>query len=487
MAGSGSSFEAQQLVELLSVVSSSQDEETATQAAIERAAQALEAETSALVVAGRAVRSVGFPAGSNDHDLLATVGLGRHVRLDISGIGSCAAAAAALGDRDESRLVIARRGADFSVEEHNLIRGMARVLGLTLQMLRTLDAERRRQRHMEQLYRIQRAISRRVPLSDVLGMIVDGVRDVLGAEDDFVGLWLIDPMEPGLLTLAASVGSSAAQERWPRRLPIADAGAMGRVVQTDEVVHHGAQAPGAALARLMPNDTGCLAVPVHENGQVAGGLLISRREDQPSPKADQEKMLSFAEHVSLALTDARTLSDMNEAMHDSLTGLASRALFLDRLSNELAHMDRGDTALALLFIDLDRFKQVNDTFGHNAGDVLLVGVAERIQAAIRACDVAARFGGDEFAVMLRGAVSVENTRDVSARIIASLHQPFPVPGGTADIDASIGIALVEGERVEAEQLLHRADVAMYQAKRTGRGRSVLFCADPISELRMTGA
>ena len=140
-----------------------------------------------------------------------------------------------------------------------------------------------------------------------------------------------------------------------------------------------------------------------------------------------------------------------------------------------------------LFIDLDRFKQVNDTFGHNAGDVLLVGVAERIQAAIRACDVAARFGGDGFAVMLRGAVSEEHMRDVSARIIASLHQPFPVPGGTAGIDASIGIALVEGERVEAEQLLHRADVAMYQAKRTGRGRSVLFCADPISGFGMIGA
>lgn len=478
MAQSDPSFQAQQLVELLAVVSSCEDEATATVAAVECAAQTLEAEVSALVVGGRVATSVGFRAGSVDHDVLVGVAPGRRARLEVPGVGSCAAGAASLGNAEGGLLVIARVGDDdFSVAEHNLIRGMARVLGLTLRMLRTLDAERRRQRLMRHLYGVQRAISRRVPLQQILDTVVGGIREVLGARDDMTALWLLDSEAPGQVVLAstAGLGKERAGRSW--RMPVAEAGAVGAAIRTDQLTHRtGYEDAGAALRDLTSRRlVHSLAAPVYENGVVAGGLLICRHHDDRDFMAiEQEKLLAFAEHVSLAITDARTVRDMHQAMQDSLTGLASRALFLQRLQEELDQADQAAGRTAVLFIDLDRFKQVNDTFGHAAGDLLLVGVAERLRRVVRDHDVAARFGGDEFAVMIRDVSDAEHAVDVADRIIAALGAAFPVPGGQADVDASIGIALGEPAELDADELMRRADVAMYQAKRTGRGHAVVF-------------
>jgi diguanylate cyclase (GGDEF)-like protein len=164
---------------------------------------------------------------------------------------------------------------------------------------------------------------------------------------------------------------------------------------------------------------------------------------------------------------------MNEAFHDSLTGLATRPLFLDRLHGGLAATPTGDCRLALLFIDLDRFKQVNDTLGHAAGDALLMTAAKRIQDCLRHGDVAARFGGDEFAVMLR-AVTEAQAEVVAGRIIRGVERPYQVGGEEVSVGASIGIALCESAQQDPEDLLRRADAAMYRAKRNGRGRYELF-------------
>jgi len=468
---------AQQLVELLELVSSFSDETAAQHSAVERAAQVLEAEVAAVVVDGRVVYSVGFPAGEPPPEQLAEVALGRRTTLDVPRLGHCAAAAADLDELGRGHLVLARLGEDFNPAEWNLLRGMARILDLSLHMLRTMDSLRQRQRLMEHLYRIQRSISRRMPLPEVLETVVHGVKELLG--DELVGLWLPDPHEPGTLLLVAS----AAPEKVLWRMPVAEAGAAGRAVVTDELsVVFGYDHGGAALRQLTQERlTWTMAAPVHESTKVVGSLFTaSRLAGRVFTEIDREILLAFAENVSLALTDAKTVSDMNEAYHDSLTGLASRPLFLDRLQGGLSAPPGADCRVALLFIDLDRFKAVNDTLGHAAGDALLVSAAKRIQACLRGGDVAARFGGDEFAVMLRD-VTANQAGVVAGRIIEAVERPYLIGGDEVRVGASIGVALCEPPRHDAEDLLHRADAAMYRAKRNGRGRFETY--GPGMELR----
>jgi diguanylate cyclase (GGDEF)-like protein len=469
---------AQQLVELLELVSSFSDETAAQHSAVERAAQVLEAEVAAVVVGGRVVYSVGFPAGAPPHEQLVEVALGRGTTLDVPRLGRCAAAAADLDGPGHGHLVLARLDEDFSPAEWNLLRGMARILDLSLQMLRTMDSLRQRQRLMEHLYRIQRSISRRMPLPEVLDTVVHGIRELLG--DELVGLWLPDQHEPDTLLLVASAGPDA-ERLW--RIPVAEAGAAGRAVRTDELaVVAGYDHAGPALRALTREKLAwTMAAPVRENTKVVGSLVTgSSLAERGFTDIDREILLAFAENVSLALTDAKTVSDMNEAYHDSLTGLASRPLFLDRLQGGVADTARDDCRMALLFIDLDRFKAVNDTLGHAAGDALLVAAARRIQACLRLGDVAARFGGDEFAVMLRD-VTAAQAGVVAGRIIEAVERPYPIGGDEVTVGASIGVALCESAAPDAEELLRRADAAMYRAKRNGRGRFESY--EPGMELR----
>jgi diguanylate cyclase (GGDEF)-like protein len=160
---------------------------------------------------------------------------------------------------------------------------------------------------------------------------------------------------------------------------------------------------------------------------------------------------------------------MEAARHDAVTGLPNRALFLERLVAALAG---GHAQLAVLFIDLDRFKAVNDTLGHAAGDELLRAVGERIVGCLRGRDGAARFGGDEFAVLLDGADAAA-AEAVADRIIAALRRAFAVGDGTAFIGATVGIAY-PGAGDDAEALLRNADLAMYRGKHAGGGRRATF-------------
>ncbi len=161
----------------------------------------------------------------------------------------------------------------------------------------------------------------------------------------------------------------------------------------------------------------------------------------------------------------------HQALHDALTGLPNRALLGDRLAAGVRGVARHRTPLALLLIDLDRFKDVNDTLGHHHGDLLLRQVGARMGALLRATDTVARLGGDEFAVVLPGADSATGTV-VAAKIATALAAPFAVEGRDLTIGASIGIAVCPEHGVDAETLLRRADVAMYAAKGRGGGHAV---------------
>ncbi|MFN8634939.1 MAG: EAL domain-containing protein [Chloroflexota bacterium] len=179
-------------------------------------------------------------------------------------------------------------------------------------------------------------------------------------------------------------------------------------------------------------------------------------------------------------TERRELAEQlrHQAFHDTLTGLANRALFEDRLTHALARAARTARPVAVVFLDLDNFKTVNDSFGHGAGDEVLTTVAQRILRVVRAADTAARFGGDEFAVLVEdlpaGLASVDESIRVAERLLAACRHPFQVQDHEVMIGCSIGIAISEAGAETADGLLRNADVAMYLGKERGKGRYEVF-------------
>ena len=164
------------------------------------------------------------------------------------------------------------------------------------------------------------------------------------------------------------------------------------------------------------------------------------------------------------------------AYHDALTGLPNRLLFKDRLTVALSHAQRGHERLAVLFLDLDRFKVINDSLGHTAGDQLLQAVAWRIQSCVRESDTVARLGGDEFTLLLPQLTHSEDAARVAQKILQAVQHPFTVEGRELFITTSVGISLYPEDGEEAETLIKNADTAMYQAKAEGRDNYQLFNA-----------
>ncbi len=159
------------------------------------------------------------------------------------------------------------------------------------------------------------------------------------------------------------------------------------------------------------------------------------------------------------------------AQYDVLTGLPNRALFMDRLAGATLRANRGSSALAVLFLDLDGFKKVNDTLGHHSGDELLKKFGERLSQSVRKSDTVARLGGDEFTIILEElSAPDEDARAVANKIIAAMHHPFELPDGSVSVTTSIGMAIHLGAGAKVDELLRRADDAMYRAKFSGKNR-----------------
>jgi diguanylate cyclase (GGDEF)-like protein/PAS domain S-box-containing protein len=182
------------------------------------------------------------------------------------------------------------------------------------------------------------------------------------------------------------------------------------------------------------------------------------------------------------LTSTRDLSDLkaaeqalaHQAVHDTVTGLANRALLLDRVAQSLLRLERLPGRIAVLFVDLDFFKTVNDTLGHDAGDQVLVEVARRLESVSRRTDTVARFGGDEFVVLCDKLRLDEDVRVVAERVVRVLAEPVTIDGREVQLSASIGIVVNDDPYARAEELIRDADAAMYQAKERGRGRFQFF-------------
>ncbi len=234
----------------------------------------------------------------------------------------------------------------------------------------------------------------------------------------------------------------------------------GTTMPDDEVPNVAAQTRGESIRNVMMG-------MVRADGYVRW-LLVDAVPIKDAFGRVREVVSSFTD-----VTDRKKAEHELErlALHDPLTGLPNRSLLLDRLEQALRTARRLSTSLALLVMDLDRFKEINDTFGHPAGDLLIGEVAGRIAADLRETDTVARLGGDEFALILPGA-DEGGAGHVAQKIIAALQRPFDVEGRAHEIAISIGIAVSPQHGEDAETLMRRADMAMYVAKRTPGGSAV---------------
>jgi diguanylate cyclase (GGDEF)-like protein/PAS domain S-box-containing protein len=327
------------------------------------------------------------------------------------------------------------------------------------------EIHRRQAQELSLLYRVSSAVAQELDLSVVFRSVVEAIAQSFGYA--LVSAYLL---EDETLVLQHQVGYDRALER----ISITE-GVYGRVVRTGEPVLIEDVRKDPAFIGAVDGITSEVCVPLFDRGEVVGILNVESMGGVVLTEADLRLVGTLAEQVGGAIGRARLYTRVREseerlayrAFHDPLTGLANRSLFLNRLEHARARAKRQKGELAVLFMDLDNFKVINDSLGHDIGDRLLVTVAERLRACIRPQDTVARLGGDEFVALLEDLADADAAPRVAGRILDELREPFEIDGHRLHTSASIGIALDAGS---GGDLLRAADTAMYRAKENGKGR-----------------
>jgi len=215
--------------------------------------------------------------------------------------------------------------------------------------------------------------------------------------------------------------------------------------------------------------------PVVWRGTLCGALALGYRRDSSLDEEERQHALELSDRVAVAVSSAwRDEQLYLQAHFDPLTGLPNRLLFKDRLGQEIARSQREDLRFGLLFIDLDHFKTVNDSFGHTTGDAVLRETARRISRCVRTTDTVSRLGGDEFTVMLTNLHHAQEAWLSAESVVEALSREYHVNGEHCFLSASVGIASFPEDGASAEELLKSADTAMYRAKANGRSQAVYF-------------
>ena len=307
---------------------------------------------------------------------------------------------------------------------------------------------------------MQEAVAR---AAEILGVEVAGVAELLSEEAGFVlrsGFGWPESAVGSERTRAGATTQAGATILTQAPVLVADWATERRFVQSVTLRELGVRSG--------------LAVPIEGSRRPFGVLGVQSLE----PRAFTAGDIDFLQSLANVLADAieRHLTEdaiRHRALHDPLTELPNRVLFLDRLEQALARIRRRPSLSAILFLDLDRFKLVNDSLGHHVGDELLAAAAPRIRYAVRGTDTVARFGGDEFAIMVEDIPGERFAIETAERIAAAFATPFALRGREHFVTASIGIAIADG-RQDADELIRDADAAMYRAKERGRARHEMF-------------
>jgi len=278
---------------------------------------------------------------------------------------------------------------------------------------------------------------------------------------------IVDPNEPhhGQLYSRQRSGGIAVQ-----RVVVSDelhrwlaADTADRVTTAAELVSLGMPIDGAPASA-------CFVAPMAAGTPSAGALLAAKQDGSGLSASETGSLREFATRIAVAVAATKREAELFRRAHfDSLTGLPNRDLLHDRLHQAVAQAQREERGLAVLFIDLDSFKAVNDTHGHPSGDELLRETALRLAKALRPADTVARLGGDEYAIVLPNVHGPLEAEAVAAKALAALRRPFLIGNHQSFVSASIGIAMFPDDGTTATELLRKADMAMYNAKDAGKG------------------
>ncbi len=309
---------------------------------------------------------------------------------------------------------------------------------------------------LEAFAAIDRLILAGAGLAPVVDALLEGMASVMRCEQAFVGLPSTDA--PGLWDLHVDVaGAVGTRRELLRRQAFADPGRSRLDPLPDALRKAGARA--------------VRATPVVFETRVVAIIGVGFRTTDPPDPAVGDTLDGFAQRLSLALArNEREERLYRQAHFDPLTGLPNRLLFREQLGAELQRVREGAPGGALLYLDLDDFKQVNDTLGHAAGDQMLTLAGQRLRGCVKEHDTVARLGGDEFTVILRALPEPVAAQHIAERIIATLAAPMWLGGEPREAGVSIGIAVFPEDAHDGDELIRLADAAMYRAKQQARDR-----------------
>jgi diguanylate cyclase (GGDEF)-like protein len=350
-----------------------------------------------------------------------------------------------------------------------VLAGAALLLGY-----RTYASLADRHLNLERLYRFTQAVSSSPEIDEVLGNVLREARDLLKSENaEFLfvttGQGRVAHVRLGATgRLSRAEEPQTPQDDWLLRHVVRGASALLLARATRDPDHRDwLDARGARDA---------VAVPLRGGTGVLGALVVTDRLGEVRGFYQDDVLLleTVANHASVALQNGELIDKLrHDALHDPLTGLPNRAHLQRRLGAALDELSEGrSTGAAVMILDLDGFKEINDTLGHQHGDRVLTEVAERLRTAVGGTGLVARLGGDEFAVLLAGTPDEERAVAIARRVLRALEHPVDVDGLEVGVGGSLGIAIAPTHATDPAGLLKRADTAMYDAKSTTRGLRV---------------
>ncbi|MEP6623558.1 MAG: EAL domain-containing protein, partial [Acidimicrobiia bacterium] len=349
---------------------------------------------------------------------------------------------------------------------------------------RDVSARRLAERLVTDQAQVLTLIARGAPLLSTLSTLCEIIERIVG--DVLCGILVVDPERP-VLGLGAGPHLPAEVAAVCENIPVRRMPAAGR--GTAVILDIGADPRSAGFRDVAARHAiaGVWSTPIFDSlaKRVIGTVAMFLASPREPTAAEREILQMFSQTAAIAV-ERQAAEDLlaHRANHDSLTGLPNRVLFLEFLSNALARAEREGGKVAVLFLDLDRFKHINDGLGHDAGDEVLRTLASRLHAVMRPADVVARFGGDEFTVLCDGLDPdrvADHITDIARRLLDVVEEPLSVGGEDRRLSASVGIA-VAGPGCTAENLLRDSDAAMYEAKQRGKARWEIFDDDMRSSM-----
>lgn len=420
--------------------------------------------------AGRRVHQVGFDG--DGADVLADM-LDAEAELG----AECLVTDIAHGDRLFGHLVaVFLPEANPSALDKRLLRSYARFAAAAIQIVDALEAARRDRDTARAMLELASALAESAGTEAVVLNLCAALPAATGC--DVGTVWLADP-ETGEVVLTAATGPDgkplpidAPPARFdPENIPI-PGGALVEPAILDVTQPAALELFGEAALPYSEN----ALVPIGPRGAliaVAGAVFVEPLAGTERANIGQ-RLRGLGDQAAIAFENARLLELMrHRALHDDLTGLPKRILAEDRCRQALVRRERAAEEVALLFVDIDDFKVVNDSYGHAIGDELLRAVADRLSAELRSSDTCARVGGDEFVIILAGSAGSSTGAEVAERLTGALDRPFTVRDQAISVTASIGIAWAGPETNTYDELVARADAAMYEAKARGKGCLVI--------------